>query len=78
MAFLYNRGVYAIDKITGFRGVITSRVDSLTGCNRYYLTPSVDKDGKNVDGGWYDEHSLEIDTTKQQLRLDRTADQPPG
>lgn len=78
MAFLYSRGVYAIDKITGFKGCITSRCDSITGCNRYYLMPEVDKDGKNVDGGWYDEHSIEIDTSRQQLKLERTVDQPPG
>jgi hypothetical protein len=78
MAFLYERGVHAIDKITGFKGVIAARSDSLTGCNRYYLQPPADKDGKHIEGGWYDEHSLDIDTTKQQLVLTRTAAQAPG
>ena len=78
MAFQFSRGVWVKDKITGFSGCITSRADSITGCNRYCVQPEVDKDGKNVDAGWYDEHSLEVDSTKQQLRLDLSAEQPPG
>lgn len=78
MAFLYQRGVYVTDRITGFKGCIVSRLDSITGCNRYYVEPQVDKDGKHVDGMWIDEHALEVDTSKQQLKLERTADQPPG
>lgn len=78
MAFLYNRGVYVRDKITGFTGCIVSRMDSITGCNRYCVQPPADKDGKFVDGYWIDEHSLEVDTDHQQLVLERRVDQPPG
>lgn len=76
--FKFHRGVYVIDKLTGFKGVISARTDSITGCNRYAVQPDVDKDGKYVDSYWIDEHSLEIDTTKQQLKLYREESQPPG
>lgn len=76
--FKFRRGTFVTDKITGFKGVIVCRMDSLTGCNRYCVEPQVDKEGKRVDGCWIDEHAIEIDITKQQLRLDRMPDEPPG
>lgn len=78
MAFKYNRGVYVEDIVTGFRGVIIVRQDHLTNCNCYYVKPQVDKDGKAVEGAWFDEHALKIDLTKLQLQLDQEAGQPPG
>lgn len=78
MSFLYSRGIFVKSRITGFAGVITGRADYLTGCSQYLVTPSVDKDGKHVDGLWLDEHALEVDDTRQPLKLDRHADQPPG
>jgi hypothetical protein len=78
MAFLYSQGTYVESLVTGFKGVVTGRSDFLTGCNQYLVTPSVDKDGKYVDPMWHDEHALRVDETKQQLKLDRSVDQPPG
>ena len=46
--------------VSGFVGVITSRADHLNGCNRYFVSPSVDKDGKLPDGYWFDEAELEV------------------
>jgi hypothetical protein len=78
MAFLYERGVWLKDLVTGFTGCVVARMDSLTGCNRYCLQPELDKDGKNQDALWIDEHSLQVDTTKQRVVLERRAEQPPG
>jgi hypothetical protein len=78
--FKFHRGDYLSDLITGLKGVVTSRCDSITGCNQYYLRPRVDKDGKLVDGVWCDEHSLEYDPAHlgEKLDLDRAQEQPPG
>lgn len=76
--FKYHRGTFVTNLITGFSGCITARSDSITGCNQYYVQPSIDKDGKHVDGQWTDEHSLGIDTSKQALSLPREEQQPPG
>jgi len=35
--FKHKLGIIAKDKITGFEGMVTSRVEFLTGCNRYCI-----------------------------------------
>jgi len=35
--FTHELGKIAKDKITGFQGVLTARVEYLTGCNRYCI-----------------------------------------
>jgi len=52
-------GVIARDKVTGFTGMITAKTSYITGCDRYYLTPKVDKDGKCQEGKFFDEGTLE-------------------
>jgi len=46
--------------ISGFQGIITSRSEHINGCNRYWVSPSVDKDGKIPDGYWVDEQELKV------------------
>ena len=53
-------GLEVKDKITGFTGIVTARINYLTGCDRYAVTPPVDKDGKVRDGEWFDEGRLMI------------------
>lgn len=53
-------GKKAKDKITGFEGIITSKHIYLTGCNQYGIQPSIDKDGKVPDKGYFDEGRIEI------------------
>lgn len=55
--FKHELGLRAKDKISGFEGVITSRVQYLTGCDRYYLQPKA-KNGAFVDGSYFDEAQL--------------------
>lgn len=55
MSFKHDLGVVAKDKITGFKGIITQRVDYLTGCNRCYVSPRELKDNSIVDGFYFDE-----------------------
>lgn len=53
-------GATATSKISGFTGIITSRSEHLNGCDRYWIAPRVDKDGKLPDGCWLDDGELEI------------------
>lgn len=76
--FRFSRGTFVADVVTGVSGCIVSRLDSLTGCNRYCVQPPADKDGKYVGEVWVDEHSLVIDPSKTRLQLPRDAEQPPG
>lgn len=46
--------------ISGFAGVVVSRSEHINGCNRYWIQPPVDKDGKLPEGLWTDEAELEV------------------
>ena len=48
-------GVRAKDRVTAFEGIITGRAQYIYGCDQYVLVPPVDKNGKIVDGQWFDE-----------------------
>ena len=53
-------GKKARDKVTGLVGIITGKIVWMYGCNQYCVVPPVDKDGKVVDGSWFDEGRIEI------------------
>lgn len=58
--FKHELGKKGQDKITGFSGIITARVQFLTGCNRYCIQPTELKDGKPIDAIYFDEDQIEI------------------
>lgn len=58
--FTHELGVKAKDKITGFAGIITSRCEFLTGCNRYCIQPTDLRDGKPVESLYFDEAQIEV------------------
>lgn len=48
------------DKITGFQGIITAKVEYLYGCNQYGLTPKVGEDGATKGTEFFDEGRIEV------------------
>lgn len=58
--FTHLNGMKVKSTVTGFAGTITARADHLHGCNRYFVTPPVGKDGKMPEGYWMDEAELEV------------------
>ncbi len=58
--FLVELGAHVQSKISGLRGVVVARSEHINGCNRYYIQPKVDKDGKLPDGWWLDENELDV------------------
>ena len=60
MTFKHSLGDKAKDKISGMTGIITPRAEHLYGCARYWLSPQETKDGKPVDGYWFDEDGIDI------------------
>lgn len=48
-------GTKVKDVITGFSGVVTGRVEYLTGCNQLLVTPAIAKDGSARESCWFDE-----------------------
>ena len=53
-------GKKARDKVNGLVGIITGKSVWMYGCNQYCIVPPVDKEGKVVDGSWFDEGRIEI------------------
>ena len=58
--FKHKLGKRAKDKITGFEGILTSRCEFLTGCNRYCIQPTTLKDGRPIESMYFDEDQIEI------------------
>jgi hypothetical protein len=48
------------DIVSGFTGIATARTEFLNGCVRISIDPPVDKDGKPVDGKWFDVEQVEV------------------
>lgn len=53
-------GLVVTDKVTGFRGVVTSVAFDLYGCIQTIVTPAVGKDGKQEESRWYDIQRLTV------------------
>lgn len=81
MSFVFHRGEYIRDQVTGFAGIVIGRCDYLTGCNTYLLQPaSIGSDGKRPEAEWFDEMRLEYDPNHlgKKITLYRPNEQPPG
>lgn len=60
MEFKFKLGLTAKDKVTGFTGVITSRIEYINGCIQYCVKPKMMEAGKMPDGEYLDEQQIEI------------------
>ena len=65
------------DKVTGIEGIATSVSFDLYGCVLVIVTPLVDKDGKHLDGRWYDHHRLTILDNKRVMEIPNFEPPPP-
>lgn len=54
-----NLGDVVRDKISGFSGVATCRLDYLNGCVRWQVTPRTLHDAKPVEAQYFDDEQLE-------------------
>jgi hypothetical protein len=48
------------DTLTGFTGTATGRTEWLYGCTRICIEPNEMKDGKPIEGVWFDEQRIEV------------------
>jgi hypothetical protein len=58
--FAIEKGAKVADVITGFEGIVTGRVDYITGCNQYLVQPKQKADGNFIEAKWFDEHRLTV------------------
>lgn len=57
-------GQEAVDKITGFKGIIIGKCEYISGCTQYLVQPKVKKGGEYVSGRWIDEDRPEATKAK--------------
>lgn len=71
-------GKKAKDKITGFEGIIISKVTYLFGCNQYGIAPQYydSEKGKRADTEYFDEGRIEI--LGDGVRADEVSVDEPG
>lgn len=65
------------DTVTGFEGIIISRLEHMNGCKRYEVQPNKLKDGKPIESIWIDEQQL-IETGKLKEQKKTTRRRPGG
>lgn len=51
-------GDMVVDRLTGYRGVVTGRAEFLYGCIRLQVQSEAMKDGKPVEECWFDEDRM--------------------
>jgi len=59
-------GYKAKDKVSGFKGTVASLSFDLYGCIQVAITPDVDKDGKRIEGQWFDASRINV-TSKRRV-----------
>lgn len=62
-------GFIVRDKVTGLVGVAESRAEYMYGCDRYYVQPRVNKDGKVPDGYMVDAPQLDLVEPHEQVMV---------
>lgn len=63
-------GTKVVDKVTGFEGIATSRVEYINGCIQYGVTPKVKKDDTTAypDSTYVDEAQLQL--VKKEVKIE--------
>lgn len=56
-------GTKVKDSLTGFEGIAVSRCEYLYGCVRVFVEPEQLKDGRPIEGEWFDEQRLTEEST---------------
>jgi hypothetical protein len=53
-------GFRAEDRVTGFKGIISSISFDLYGCVQALINPGIDDNGKLRDSAWFDTNRIEL------------------
>jgi len=59
------------DKLTGFEGIVTARIQYIYGCIQYEVKPTIDEDGNQRKHDWIDENQLEIIKDNGRTKKDK-------
>lgn len=69
-------GKTAKDRVTGFRGVVTSVSFDLYGCIQAAVHPPVDDKGALPEGRWFDVNRLDVDDKARAMPVPQFAPLP--
>ena len=75
---LYDFGVRAKDKVTGYDGTIVGKCISLTGDITYGLSPKHDIKSKDNDAKWFDESRVEIKKHEDKVKIENKSSRTGG
>lgn len=75
--FKFELGIVVESDVSGFKGIITDRAENLNGCDRYWIAPKVDNEGKLPDGKWFDEYEIVV-IGESKLNRESKKDELPG
>ena len=70
--FKYNQGDELKDTITNAKGIVTGRIEYITGCKQYLLSFKVGKDNTMKDAVWLDESRVELLKSKVSIKKEPT------
>ncbi len=70
-------GKTVADRVTGFTGIVTGRVEYITGCDQCLVTPKVKEDGSSIEAHWFDQQRLLVLDGEPVLQLDNGATPGP-
>jgi len=62
-------GMKVTDKVTGFKGVVTSISFDLYGCIQAIVTPEAGNDGKQEESRWFDVRRLTVTSKAPVMTL---------
>jgi hypothetical protein len=76
--FKFSNGDPVIEKVTGFKGIITGTVYYLTGCNQYLVTAKAKDEHSEAKAVWYDEGRLTLNDAEKPVRADEVEAEDNG
>lgn len=72
-------GDKALDTISGFVGIVTARCEYISGCIQFCLTPKCNKDGKLMEGHYFDDKRvMKIFVPLSEEKPENTKEYPSG
>lgn len=75
--FEFKNGDQVVEKISGFKGVITGTAFYLTGCNQYCVTAKAKNERTEPQNLWFDEGRLEL-VKKKRVKKEKVQGRENG
>lgn len=62
-------GHRVVDKVTGFKGIVTSVCFDLFGCIQAGVNPGLSAEGKLMDSNWFDVNRLDVISSEPVMNV---------